>query len=238
MEDRVCIALDVEDIRTALNLVKVLAPRAPIFKVGSHLYAGGEGKRIIEEIHRMGAKIFLDLKFHDIPNTVANAARVATKLGVHMLNVHALGGSDMMKAAVEAVADESIKKGVAKPKVLAITVLTSISKTDLSNDLLVNEPINSYIAHLASLAEKAGLDGVVCSAHEIIEIRRACESTFILVTPGIRPVWFLEKHDQKRVMTANEALKAGADYIVVGRPIIQADSPLDALDWLLEELND
>jgi orotidine-5'-phosphate decarboxylase len=230
--------LDVDDIPTALLLVKTLASHAPIFKVGSHLYAGGEGKQIVDEIHGVGARIFLDLKFHDIPNTVANAARVVTRMGIHMFNVHSLGGFDMMRATADAVAEEAERNKMDKPLVLAITILTSMSQVDLQRDLFVNEPIDSYIVHLASMARKAGLDGVVCSPNEIQSIKEACGDAFVVVTPGIRPQWSLEKHDQKRVMTAKQAFKRRADYIVVGRPIIQAPDPMVAFDRLLAEINE
>jgi orotidine-5'-phosphate decarboxylase len=237
MKGRVCIALDVDDLTTASALVAKLAAHKPIFKVGSHLFAGGQGKKIIDEIHRVGAKVFLDLKFHDIPNTVANAAKIATQMGVYMFNVHSLGGLDMMKAVADMVAEEAVKNNLPKPIVLAITVLTSMSEEDLKRDLLVNEALNSYIVHLASLTKKAGLSGVVCSPKEIRLIKDACGSAFVVVTPGIRPEWSVKKHDQKRVLTAKQAFEMGADYIVVGRPVIQATDPLEAFDKLVAEIN-
>ena len=237
MKHRVCIALDVDDVPAALLLVKVLGSLSPIFKVGSHLFASGEGRKIIDEIHGTGAKVFLDLKFHDIPNTVANAARVATRMGVSMFNVHSLGGFDMMRAVADAVGEESEKTGTDKPLVIAITVLTSMSQGDLRHDLLVNESLDSYVVHLACLTKKSGLDGVVCSPQEIQAIKQACGTNFVVVTPGIRPEWSLERHDQKRVLTAKQAFEMGADYIVVGRPIIHAASPMGALNRLMAEIN-
>jgi orotidine-5'-phosphate decarboxylase len=233
----VCVALDVDDIITALSLVKALGHFSPIFKIGSHLFASGEGRRIIEEIHQTGAKVFLDLKFHDIPNTVANAAKTATRMGVHMFNVHSLGGLDMMRATADAVAEEATKSKFEKPLVLAITVLTSISQEDLRRDLLIDQPLDSYIAHLATLTRKSGLDGVVCSPREIRAIKQVCGNDFIVVTPGIRPGWSLDRQDQKRVLTAKQAFEMGADYIVVGRPIIKASSPPAALERLLGEIS-
>jgi len=237
MRGRVCVALDVDDLTTASSLVAKLAVHRPIFKVGSHLFAGGEGKKIIDKIHRAGGKVFLDLKFHDIPNTVANAAKVATQMGVFMFNVHSLDGFQMMNSAAEAVTEEAAKNNMPKPIVLAITVLTSMSEQDLKRDLLVDAPIESYVVHLASSAQKASLDGVVCSPQEIQLIKNACGSAFVVVTPGIRPAWSLDMHDQKRVLTAKQAFNLGADYIVVGRPIIQAKNPIKAFEKLVAEIN-
>lgn len=238
MKRNICIALDVDDLTSAALLVKGLGTRGPIFKVGAHLFAGGEGKRIIDEIHRAGSKVFLDLKYHDIPNTVANSARVATRMGVHMFNVHSLGGSAMMKMAADAVRDEAAKRGIPKPIILAITILTSMTQEDLKRDLLVSETLDAYAVHLASSAQGAGLDGVVCSPHEIRSIKQACGPDFLVVTPGIRPAWSSEAHDQKRVLTARQAFDMGADYIVVGRPVIKAPDPLAAFDQLVSEIDE
>ncbi len=237
MRRNICIALDVDDLKVARLLVRTLAPLGPIFKVGSHLFAGGEGRRIIDEIHGAGARVFLDLKYHDIPNTVANAARVATRMGVFMFNVHSLGGSVMMKMVADVVGEEAVKNGLPRPIVVAITVLTSMSREDLKRDLMVSEPLDRYVIHLATLSQRAGLDGVVCSPHEIRLIKEACGSDFVVVTPGIRPAWSSEMHDQKRVLTPRQAFDMGADYIVVGRPVIKAPDPLSALQELNKEVN-
>lgn len=237
-KNRVCVALDVDDLSSALSLVETLAPLSPIFKIGAHLFAGGEGKKIIEAIHRSGGRVFLDLKFHDIPNTVANAARVATRMGIFMFNVHSLGGVDMMKAVADAVGEESYKNKTDAPLVLAITILTSMSQEDLQRDLLIKKSLDSYAAHLASLAKISGLNGVVCSPHEIQIIKQTCGMDFVVVTPGIRPTWSLRKDDQKRILTPKRAFEMGADFIVVGRPIIGDVVPAQALRKLMVEISD
>ncbi len=238
MQRNVCIALDVDDVVSAQRLVTKLASTRPIFKVGSHLFTGGEGKKIIDHIHAAGGKVFLDLKFHDIPNTVANAARTATRMGIHLFNVHALGGFDMMRAAAEAAAEETERINCEKPIVLAVTVLTSMSEEDLKQNLHVDDPLDAYIGHLAGLAKKAGLEGVVCSPREIALVKQACGPDFLVVTPGIRPTWSLDMHDQKRVSSPKQAFNAGADYIVVGRPVIDAPDPALALERLLDEIDE
>jgi orotidine-5'-phosphate decarboxylase len=159
-------------------------------------------------------------------------------MGVFMFNVHSLGGYDMMRAVADVVGEESAKTGIDKPLVLAITVLTSMSQGDLRRDLLVNESLDAYIVHLARLTKKAGLDGAVCSPKEIRLIKETCGNDFIVVTPGIRPTWSLDMHDQKRVLTPKLAFEMGADYIVVGRPIIQASKPSMALIKLVDEINE
>ncbi len=236
MKEKICAALDVDSMDEAVRLVDMLSPYVGVFKVGAHLFATGEGKRIIDCINARNSKIFLDLKYHDIPNTVANTAKVACGLGVYMFNVHATGGAAMMGAVAKAVREESRKTGKTRPKVLAVTVLTSISGDELQGELKVSLPLEEYVAHLARLAEKSGLDGVVCSPNEIEIVRRACGKDFLVVTPGIRPAWSVSKDDQKRVLTPAEAIKRGADYIVVGRPIIKADDPVEAAKKLLEEI--
>lgn len=237
MKDKICLALDVDTVEEATQLAKRLSKWVGIFKIGSHLFATGEGKRIIDTIHESGSEVFLDLKWHDIPNTVANAAKVATSMGIYMMNVHALGGSNMMKMVTEYVSEEAAKTGKRKPILLAITVLTSMSDEDLKKDLLVNVPVTDYVEHLALVTKKSGFNGVVCSPKEIKTIKRKCGDDFLTVTPGIRPKWMVKKDDQKRVTTPREAIENGANYIVVGRPILKAENPEKAAAMLLSEIS-
>ncbi len=235
MREKICLALDVDRINDAKDLIRRLSPWVGIFKIGSHLFTSGEGRQIVSAIHESGAEVFLDLKFHDIPNTVVGAARKAVDMGVYMFNVHALGGSTMMRMVAEGVRSEAEKLGRRKPLVLAVTILTSMSRDDLRNDLLIDLPLDDYILHLARLAKTSGLDGVVCSPREITLIKEACGEAFVVVTPGIRPAWSVAKDDQKRVTTPREAIRLGADYIVVGRPVLKAESPEEAAEKLLAE---
>jgi orotidine-5'-phosphate decarboxylase len=237
MKEKVCLALDVDTYQEAESLSNRLCKWVGIFKVGSQLFTN-EGKKVVHAIQQTGADVFLDLKYHDIPNTVASAAKVATRMGVYMFTVHALGGFNMMKEVAEKVREEAEKNNIRKPLILAITVLTSMSEEDLKSDLFVNVTLADYIKHLASLAYRAGLDGVVCSPKEIEIIRKACGDNFIIVTPGIRPSWSVTKDDQKRITTPKEAIKNGANYIVVGRPILKAENPEKAASMLLEGLEE
>lgn len=234
-KDRICVALDVDDGAEAASLARRLSPWVGVFKIGSQLFTS-EGPKVVERVRESGGKVFLDLKYHDIPNTVAHAVRAATRLGVFLLDVHALGGSQMMRAAAEAAADEAAKQSIARPSLLAITVLTSFSQEALSRDLLVSQAMGDYVGHLARTAQAAGIDGVVASPNEIRLIRGACGGEFIVLTPGIRPKWSSRDDDQARVMTPGEALALGADFIVVGRPVIGADSPEKAAERLLAEV--
>lgn len=234
-KDRICVALDVDDAGEAASLARRLSPWVGVFKIGSQLFTS-EGPKVVEQVREAGARVFLDLKYHDIPNTVAHAVRVATRLGVFLLDVHALGGSQMMHAAAEAAADEAAKQSITRPSLLAITVLTSFSQEALRRDLLVGEPMGDYVRHLARTAQAAGIDGVVASPNEIRLIRGACGGDFIVLTPGIRPQWSSRDDDQARVTTPGEALALGADFIVVGRPVIAAASPEKAAERLLAEV--
>lgn len=235
VRDRVCLALDVDNLREAKRVVSLVKQYVGIFKIGSHLFTK-EGPKSIEAIHRLGGKVFLDLKYHDIPNTVAQSARMATQLGVFMFNIHASGGSEMMIAASDAAEDEASKSGLSKPLILAVTVLTSISQSILSAELNVMKSVEDQVIHFAKLAKKARLSGVVASPKEITAIRKACGKKFIILTPGIRPAWSITNDDQKRVTTPREAISAGADYIVVGRPILKASNPTLAAENLLLEI--
>ena len=211
---RLMVALDVPRREDALRLAGETGEYVSHFKVGSTLFTA-EGPPLVRELKKEGYGVFLDLKFHDIPNTVAGAAVSATSLGVDFFDVHAAGGTAMMRAALEASREEAGRLGVAAPKVLAITVLTSMSST-----------VDEVLA-LAEHARSAGIDGVVASAWEARAIREAVGPDFLIVTPGIRPSWSA-KNDQRRVATPEEAIGNGADYVVVGRPIVSAESPRDA----------
>lgn len=205
-----------------------------MFKVGMELfYSTGGG--IVEEIKKRDCAVFIDLKLHDIPNTVARACRVLTRLGPDIINLHAQGGPEMMKAAVEAVNDEAIKSGVKKPLIIAVTVLTSINKEVFNEFIGISGEVEDYVLKWSKMSMDCGLDGVVASPLEIKLIRKTCGSDFIIVTPGIRPTDF-EKGDQKRVMTPSGAIKAGSTYLVVGRPITGVTDPLNATRKILHEI--
>lgn len=233
-KERFVLALDVDDFKSAENLVGLLKDYIGVFKIGNQLFTS-EGTKIINMINKAKARVFLDLKFHDIPNTVKGAAESATKLGVYMFNVHASGGYEMMKAAADAAMETSIKLGIKKPLVLGVTVLTSINQEILEKEIGVNRNVKEHVVHLAKLAKSAGLDGVVASPQEIREIRNACGNDFIILTPGIRPAGE-ELNDQKRIMTPKQALKQGADFIVIGRPIRNAKYPIKAAQDILKEM--
>ncbi len=233
---KICVALDVNTLAEAKDLTKRLSPWVGVFKIGSQLFTS-EGPRIVEAIQDAGGDVFLDLKYHDIPNTVMQASLVAAKMGVFMFNIHALGGSKMMKTVSSRILEEADKCNFQKPILLAITVLTSLSSDELREDLKIEIPLEEYVVHLAKLAKNAGLDGVVCSPREIKSIRQACGSDFVLVTPGIRPSWSATD-DQIRITTPKDAISEGADYIVVGRPITHAENPELAAERILSEISE
>jgi orotidine-5'-phosphate decarboxylase len=215
IKDKLIVALDVDSEKRAKELVDMLCSEVKIFKVGSVLFTLS-GPSIIKYINGKGGCVFLDLKFYDIPNTVKNAVGAATKLNVFMLTVHIGGGREMLEGVVGVVN---------RPKIVGVTVLTSKSQKDAKDKVL----------DLAKLAKDAGLDGVVCSVHEALAVRKLCGRDFLIVTPGIRPK-DSAVDDQKRTATPSEAIKAGADFIVVGRPIIQAENPLLAAQEILKEI--
>lgn len=226
---RIIVPLDFPDEKTTLNLVEKLEPELCRLKVGKELFTSC-GPALVEKLIDHGFEIFLDLKFHDIPNTVAGACAAAARLGVWMLNVHASGGKEMMMAAREAINSQSHQ-----PLLIGVTVLTSMSSEELSSIGIDSNAIDQVI-RLARLSKNSGMDGVVCSAQEVKSIRNEIGRDFVLVTPGIRPAGS-DKGDQKRVMTPNESIKAGSDYLVIGRPITLADDPLQALIAVEEEVN-
>jgi orotidine-5'-phosphate decarboxylase len=220
-DPKIIIALDYASSAPALALAERLDPAACRLKVGKELFTAA-GPAVLEKLMQRGFDIFLDLKFHDIPNTTAQACKAASELGVWMVNVHALGGRKMLEAAANAVAN-SLKP----PKLIAVTMLTSMAADDLA-DLGIKESPAQMVLRLATLAQGSGLDGVVCSAQEASLLREKFGKTFCLVTPGIRPAQ-ASLDDQSRVMTPQAALQAGSSYLVIGRPITQAVDPLQAL---------
>jgi orotidine-5'-phosphate decarboxylase len=230
------VALDVDSGARALDLAKQLRDLAGGFKVGSRLFTA-EGPDLVRRLVDSGAPVFLDLKFHDIPNTVAQAVEAAVSTGVWMLNVHASGGVPMMQAAAHAAADAARKEGGQRPLVIGVTVLTSMDATTLK-DTGVQRPLIEQVVTLAQMAQRAGLDGVVASPQETAAIRSACGPDFSIVTPGIRGASAgTARNDQTRTMGPAEAINAGASYIVVGRPIIAAADPRGAAAAIIEELN-
>jgi orotidine-5'-phosphate decarboxylase len=232
--DRLVIALDVDSDAEALGLVAELKDSVGMFKVGHQLFTA-HGPDIVRRIIGMGGRVFLDLKYHDIPNTVAKASSEAVKLGVSIFNVHALGGLDMMNAAADAVQETAEKYNLPAPILLAVTVLTSMDGRGLRRELKITRSLPRQVAHLARLAQRAGMHGVVASPQEIKMLRRSVRGAFIILTPGVRPAW-AGKDDQKRVMTPGEALKAGADFIVLGRPVLKAPDRKAAVEKILEEI--
>ncbi|HSL24258.1 MAG TPA: orotidine-5'-phosphate decarboxylase [Vicinamibacterales bacterium] len=231
--DQLIVALDVDSASRARELADALRGTVGAFKIGSRLFTA-EGPRFVRELAERGDRVFLDLKFHDIPNTVAGAVDAATRLGVWMVNVHAAGGRDMMRAAREAAARAAAHTGVPRPLVIAVTVLTSLSREDLEETGIPREPI-AQVEALARLTKASGLDGVVASPLETAAVRAACGPSFAIVTPGIRGASDAPG-DQARTMAPREAVEAGASYLVVGRPIIAAPDPLRAARDMAREL--
>jgi orotidine-5'-phosphate decarboxylase len=225
------VALDVETAAEAVSLADSLRGVAGGFKIGSRLFTS-VGPGIVTSLVERGDRVFLDLKFHDIPSTVAGAVGAAANLGVWMVNVHASGGLDMMRAAKAAAVEAGAKRGADGPLVIAVTVLTSFDQRGLDRTG-VGEPIEAHVDRLAHLAADAGLDGVVASPRELTRIRAWADSRFLVVTPGIRAGKATD--DQVRTAGAAEALAAGASYLVVGRPIIKAESPREAAQRLARE---
>jgi len=231
---KIVLALDVEDKDKALELVEELKDCVGMFKIGKQLFTR-YGPEIVNKVLENGGDVFLDLKFHDIPNTVAKASREAVRLGVKIFNVHATGGKEMMSRTVEEVNKASLEYGVQKPLVLGVTILTSISESVLKDEIRCQYNIKEQVVSLALLAKQSGLDGVVASPQEVSLIRENCGEDFIILTPGIRPLW-ANANDQKRIMTPQDAIRKGVDYIVIGRPILNADSPREAALKIAEEI--
>lgn len=233
-KDRIILALDVSDYDEAVETVRRFAEHVNIFKVGSELFTSS-GPKVVRQIHLMGKKVFLDLKFHDIPNTVAKTAAAVARLGVFMFNVHTLGGIEMMKQAAEMIRKISLDENIDRPKLIGVTVLTSIDQAALQGELGIGLRMSAQVKHLAGLAYNAGLDGVVASPEDAESIRSHFGKDFLIVTPGIRPSW-AEADDQKRMLTPKEAVRRGADYLVIGRAITSQPDPLAALKSIEEEI--
>ncbi len=232
--DRLIIALDVNTSDAALDIVDRLGSDVTTYKVGFELFVSA-GPAVVQRIHECGKRVFLDLKYHDIPNTVAKAAVAATRMGVFMFNMHASGGLDMMRHTVATVQELCVKTGLARPKIIAVTMLTSMTNDALKNELNINHTVKAQVRTLAALAQKAGLDGVVASHQETAMIKEQCGKQFLVVTPGIRPSWS-PPDDQRRTATPQEAIRDGADFIVMGRAIMNAEDPARALELVSLEM--
>jgi orotidine-5'-phosphate decarboxylase len=230
---KVIFALDVDNYSAAKHWVSILSGHVGMFKVGKQLFTA-YGPEVVRMIGNSGADIFLDLKYHDIPNTVASASIEAARLKVKLFNLHALGGYEMMSRTVERLHGEFSEKD--RPSILAVTILTS-STCDTLREVGIELPVSEMVVKLAKLAQKAGIDGVVASPLEVPLIREACGNDFIIVTPGVRPA-SAATDDQKRVMTPGEAIKAGSDFLVIGRPISTAPDPLTAIEAIIDEIMD
>jgi orotidine-5'-phosphate decarboxylase len=234
LEQRVIVPLDVPDWESAIALVDQL-PQVVWWKVGLELFTS-TGPKIIEVLKSKEKRVFLDLKFHDIPNTVAGACRSASQYGVDLLTIHAASGKEALKAATEAAQAGAAQAGVKPPKLIAITLLTSISARQLAFDLKIPLELPEYALEMALLSQEAGLDGAVCSPQEAAQLRQTCGDDFLLVCPGVRPTW-ADIGDQKRSLTPAQAIIAGADYLVIGRPITAATEPELAWKRISEELS-
>lgn len=228
------VALDVDTLAEAETLVDRLEPYAGGFKIGLQLY-NSVGPEVLRRLRNRKVPVFVDLKLHDIPNTVAGATRVLARHGAAILNVHAAGGGDMMRAAAEAARDEAARADMEPPLVVAVTVLTSIGQEAFNNQIGLPGSIEERVVAWALLAKEAGLDGVVASPWEIAAIRKNCGRDFVIITPGVRPAG-VKVDDQKRTMTPGEAISLGATCLVVGRPVAAASDPVSAARGILEEI--
>ncbi len=237
--DKIIVALDTPDLKRVKKLVKALHKVIPHFKIGSELFTA-HGPDAIKTVRWAGGHVFLDLKYHDIPNTVDGAIRQATELNVFMMTVHAIGGFQMMEAAHRAAEEAARKKKVKRrPKIVGVTVLTSFSEQEYQDTIGVGSEsapsIEQSVIHLARMAERAGLDGIVASGRELALIRSKLGRDLLVVTPGIRPKWSV-KGDQSRIMTPKKALDLGADYLVIGRPITESKDPVEAAERVVAEI--
>ena len=233
MQNPIIVALDVPKAEKAIALAELLAPVVGAFKIGSELFTNA-GPEIVRHLRHTGASVFLDLKFHDIPNTVAKAVAAATRLNVQMLTIHTSGGLAMMRAAEQAAQELAGQLGIKSPLILGVTVLTSLSSDDLA-EVGQTSHVGKQVERLAALAVQAGLRGLVCSPLELAALRQLLPANVQLVTPGIRTT-HEEAGDQKRTLTAREAMAAGANWLVIGRPIYAAPNPREAAEKILESL--
>jgi orotidine-5'-phosphate decarboxylase len=236
VKDRLIVALDVDTLPEALELLRKLDRAVSVVKVGAQ-FLSAEGPQGVQALQKQGYGIFYDAKFHDIPRTVKAAVKVAARLGVQIVNVHASGGQEMMRAAAQAACESAEETHQTRPLVLGVTVLTSLHDRALQEECGFAKGAQDQVVHLARQAQLAGLDGVVASPQEIQLVRQACGEKFIVLTPGIRPL-SAGLDDQKRVLTPGEAMQAGADYIVVGRPIYAASNPKEAAQKILLEMQE
>ena len=233
-KEKLIVALDVDNADRGIELFKALRDSAGMFKVGMQLFTAA-GPELVRNIVSNGGRVFLDLKYHDIPNTVALAGIEATRLGVSIFNIHASGGTEMMKRTVQAVAETAQRENLTKPKVIGVTVLTSVDRQTLQQ-IGIEEEAQPVVTRLAVLAQECGLDGVVASAREIKTIRETVsQSPFLIVTPGMRSA-SEAADDQRRTMSVGDAIRVGADYVVVGRPILAAPDPAFAARRIVDEI--
>lgn len=233
-KDRIILALDVSSYKEAVETIEKFGEDVNIFKVGLELFISA-GPKMVEKLNSAGKKVFLDLKFHDIPNTVSKSALAAAELGVFMLTIHTSGGVVMMQKTAEALVKASLRGNFSRPKILGVTVLTSIDSECLKNEIGITHSMTTHIKHLSGLALKAGLDGVVASPQEAEMLRSKYGKNLLIVTPGIRPSW-APQDDQKRTLTPKEALRKGADYLVIGRAVMSHPNPLRALRLIHDEI--
>jgi orotidine-5'-phosphate decarboxylase len=233
-QDRLIVALDYPDVASAVDIGRKVVAHVGMLKVGLELFTAA-GPTAIAELRALGARVFYDAKLYDIPNTVAGAAAAAGRLGLSLLNVHALGGTAMMRAAKEGAVRGAQEAGLPPPLVIGVTIVTSLSDREVRQELGLREGAPEAALRLAVVARDAGLDGVVCSALEVREIKQRCGRNFVTVTPGIRPAG-AAVGDQARVATPRGALLAGADYLVIGRPITRAADPVAAIAGILREI--
>ncbi|MBC8414524.1 MAG: orotidine-5'-phosphate decarboxylase [Nitrospira sp.] len=233
--ERIILALDVPDHASAVEMVDLFKDHLEVFKVGLELFTSA-GPDIVRYIHEAGKKVFLDLKFHDIPNTVKKSALAVAKLGVFMFNVHTLGGQEMMSQAAKALGNYALQNNVARPKLIGVTILTSMDQATMKDELGIGLSLSAQVRHLATMASRSGLDGVVASAEEAEALRSKFGKGFLIVTPGIRPSW-AATDDQKRIVTPRKALQMGSDYLVIGRAITAQPDPVMALKRVISELD-
>ena len=234
IKDRIIVALDVPSEAEALALIEAL-PQVTFWKVGLELFVSS-GPGILNTLKQRQKRIFLDLKFHDIPNTVAGACRATARYGVDLLTIHAAAGKETLSLAQAAVQEGAKVAGTSPPKLIGITLLTSISSRQLAFDLKIPLELPEYALQMALLAQEAGLDGAVCSPQEVEQLRQTCGDEFVIVCPGVRPSW-ADKGDQTRSLTPAQAIKAGANYLVIGRPITAAADPGTAWQRICEEVD-
>lgn len=232
-KDYVCVALDIDDKEEILATIEELKDVVGYFKL--HFGITRHGMGLVEEIKKKGVKVFLDFKFHDIPNTVAGYARAATNMGIDIFNLHAAGGKAMMEAAVKGAEEEAERNCSIRPKIIAVTVLTSLDKDNLNNEIGISGEVEETVLRYGKLARESGLDGIVCSAADLKDIKDKMPEDTFYITPGIRPVG-VNADDQKRVMTPQNAIKDGSSLLVIGRAITGADDKKKAAIEILDDI--